>query len=54
MRIVGDREALLEVIEDLRDRLSVYEREGDTVSFEDVKAKLDIDSSEEPGAQPVT
>lgn len=37
VRIVGNREALLEVIEDLRDRLSVYEREGNTVPLADVQ-----------------
>jgi predicted RNase H-like HicB family nuclease len=43
VRIVGNREALLEIIEDLRDRLSVHEREENTIPFDAVKAQLDLE-----------
>ncbi|MDZ7886557.1 MAG: type II toxin-antitoxin system prevent-host-death family antitoxin [Mycobacterium sp.] len=35
-------DALLEEIEDLKDRLSVHERDGVTVSFDHLVAELDI------------
>ena len=43
MRIVGTCEALLEVIANLRDRLSVHEREGNTVPFDDLKAQPNLE-----------
>jgi predicted RNase H-like HicB family nuclease len=43
VRIVGDVDALLEVIEDLRDRLSVYEREGNTIPADKLSAELNLD-----------
>jgi antitoxin StbD len=38
-------EGLLEEIEDLRDRLSVHEREGLTVGLDAVKAQLGLDET---------
>jgi hypothetical protein len=43
VRIAGDVEALLEVIEDLRDRLSVHEAEGVTMPFEKLTDELGIE-----------
>lgn len=44
VRIVGEVEALLDEIDDLRDRLSVHERTGNTVSVESLIAELDLDT----------
>jgi hypothetical protein len=46
VRIVGDTEALLELIEDLRDRLSTYERDHNTRPWPDITAELGIETSE--------
>jgi predicted RNase H-like HicB family nuclease len=43
VRIVGKIEALLDEIEDLRDRLSVHERPRDTVSLEKLADDLGIE-----------
>jgi hypothetical protein len=45
VRIVGDTEALLELIEDLKDRLSVHERTGETVTLTELKADLGLDDA---------
>lgn len=43
VRIVGDAEALLEVIEDLKEGLSLHERTGETVLWEKLKGDLGLD-----------
>lgn len=40
---VRRHEALLEELEDLRDRLSVHEREGVTMDFDKLAAELGLD-----------
>lgn len=39
----ADRDALLEEIEDLRDRLSVHERTGDTIPADKLMTDLGLD-----------
>jgi hypothetical protein len=45
VRIVGDTKVLLELIEDLKDRLSVRERTGETVTPAELKADLGLDGA---------
>src|ERR1700732_3919750 len=46
VRIVGDTETLLEVVEDLKDRLSMHERGGVTIPFEKLAADLGLNEDE--------
>lgn len=46
VRIVEKVEALLNEIDDFRDRLSVHERTGNTVSVESLIAELDPDTQD--------
>jgi hypothetical protein len=43
VRIVGDVDALLEVIEDLKDRLSVHERDGKIIPLDQLRTELNLD-----------
>ncbi|MGU3650668.1 type II toxin-antitoxin system Phd/YefM family antitoxin [Mycolicibacterium sp. A43C] len=48
-------DALLEEVEDLKDRVSVHERDGVTVSLDNLVAELGIaDEVEEPDSSPLT